>query len=207
MVDHTLNLSTLDIITDILRTSSINLAAYAERSAQNLLHTTLKLLRQRLESHRPGNLNDLIEGNGLAVLDILLLLSVSGWLLQRLDDERRGRWDDGNGGLSVLDGKLHCDTKTFLYFELVRPAISVYPQNIVPTQSPVAFAISSPTFFGDRPRGPILGASAEEAPTSPPVALKWLYIHGQYNIPARMTRCSPWHRLAVSQRKLVEGSE
>jgi hypothetical protein len=42
------------------------------------------------------------------------------------------------------------------------------------TQSPVAFAISSPTFLGDRPRGPILGASADEAPTSPPVALRWL---------------------------------
>ena len=40
------------------------------------------------------------------------------------------------------------------------------------TQSPVALAMSSPTFFGDRPRGPILGARAEEAPTSPPVALK-----------------------------------
>jgi hypothetical protein len=42
------------------------------------------------------------------------------------------------------------------------------------TQSPVAFAISSPTFFGDKPRGPILGASVAEAPISPPVALKWL---------------------------------
>ena len=46
------------------------------------------------------------------------------------------------------------------------------------TQSPVALAISSPTFFGDRPRGPILGARAEEAPTSPPVALNvlWTYM-------------------------------
>lgn len=43
------------------------------------------------------------------------------------------------------------------------------------TQSPVAFAISSPTFLGDRPKGPILGARAEEAPTSPPVALRWLH--------------------------------
>jgi hypothetical protein len=43
------------------------------------------------------------------------------------------------------------------------------------TQSPVALAISSPTFLGDRPRGPILGASAEEAPTSPPVARRWLF--------------------------------
>lgn len=58
------------------------------------------------------------------------------------------------------------------------------------TQSPVALAISSPTFLGDRPRGPILrvvrsvfssvdylhlmlltlGARADDAPTSPPVA-------------------------------------
>lgn len=45
------------------------------------------------------------------------------------------------------------------------------------TQSPVALAISSPTFLGERPRGPILGASAEEAPTSPPVARRWLYSH------------------------------
>lgn len=42
------------------------------------------------------------------------------------------------------------------------------------TQSPVAFAISSPTFFGDRPSGPIFGARADDAPTSPPVALKVL---------------------------------
>ncbi len=47
-------------------------------------------------------------------------------------------------------------------------------RSFVHTQSPVALAISSPTFFGDRPRGPILGARAEEAPTSPPVALRVL---------------------------------
>jgi hypothetical protein len=43
------------------------------------------------------------------------------------------------------------------------------------TQSPVAFAISSPTFFGDNPSGPILGANADEAPTSPPVARRCLF--------------------------------
>lgn len=42
------------------------------------------------------------------------------------------------------------------------------------TQSPVALAMSSPTFFGDRPRGPIFGARADEAPTSPPVARRWM---------------------------------
>ena len=36
----------------------------------------------------------------------------------------------------------------------------------------MAFAISSPTFLGDRPSGPILGANADVAPTSPPTARK-----------------------------------
>lgn len=39
--------------------------------------------------------------------------------------------------------------------------------------------MSSPTFLGERPRGPILGARAEEAPTSPPVARRWLEESGQ----------------------------
>lgn len=43
-----------------------------------------------------------------------------------------------------------------------------------PFQSPVALAISSPTFFGDSPKGPIFGARAEDAPTSPPVARRWM---------------------------------
>merc|ERR1719466_555034 len=41
-----------------------------------------------------------------------------------------------------------------------------------PFQSPVAFAMSSPIFLGDRPRGPTLGARDEVAPTSPPTALR-----------------------------------
>ncbi|WP_240057740.1 hypothetical protein, partial [Klebsiella pneumoniae] len=33
--------------------------------------------------------------------------------------------------------------------------------------------MSSPTFLGERPKGPILGASEEVAPTSPPVHLMY----------------------------------
>jgi hypothetical protein len=109
------------------------------------------------------------------VLDVLFLLSISRGLLQGFDDERGGGGDDGNGSLSVLDGKLYCDTKTFLYSTLL---LECQPrtdgQSFCLTQSPVAFAMSSPTFFGDRPRGPIFGARADEAPTSPPVARRWL---------------------------------
>uniref|UniRef100_A0A1L8E6K8 Uncharacterized protein n=1 Tax=Haematobia irritans TaxID=7368 RepID=A0A1L8E6K8_HAEIR len=42
-----------------------------------------------------------------------------------------------------------------------------------PFQSEVALAISSPTFLGDKPNGPILGAKEEVAPTSPPTHLKY----------------------------------
>ena len=41
-----------------------------------------------------------------------------------------------------------------------------------PFQAVVALAISSPTFLGDNPRGPILGARDEVAPTSPPTTLR-----------------------------------
>lgn len=59
----TLDLSTLNIIADILWTSSINLAADAECSTENLFNTTLQLLRKRLESHRAGNLDNLVQGD------------------------------------------------------------------------------------------------------------------------------------------------
>ena len=41
---------------------------------------------------------------------------------------------------------------------------------LIPFQSMVAFWISSPTFFGDKPKGPSFGASEEAEPISPPTA-------------------------------------
>lgn len=90
----TLNLSTLNIITDILWTSSINLAPDTESSSENLLNRTLQLLCERLESHGPGNIDNLIQCDRLAVLDVLLLLSVPRRLLEGLDNEGRGGRND-----------------------------------------------------------------------------------------------------------------
>jgi len=110
------------------------------------------------------------------VLDVLLLLPVARGLLEGLDDEGRGGWDNRDRGLTVLDGKTDGDTESFLLrrTQLV-PLLPLFVGFVgLHTQSPVAFAISSPTFLGERPRGPILGASADDAPTSPPVARRWL---------------------------------
>ena len=105
------------------------------------------------------------------MFDVLFFLSVPRRLLKSSYHEGRGRGDHGNSGLSILDRELDGHTQTFLRV-LSSQALSVVDDKR--TQSPVALAISSPTFLGERPRGPILGARAEEAPTSPPVALKVL---------------------------------
>ena len=52
---------------------------------------------------------DLIKRDALGVLDVLLLLAVTGRLLEGLDDEGRGGGNDGDGGLTVLDGQLDSD--------------------------------------------------------------------------------------------------
>lgn len=46
------------------------------------------------------------------MLDVLLLLPVSRWLLEGLDNERRGGGNNRDGGLTVLDGQLDGDAKT-----------------------------------------------------------------------------------------------
>lgn len=170
---HTINLAVLDGLQDSLGGLSIDLAANTLSSSQHLPDGSLQLLGERLEAHGAGNLNDLIEADGLVVLDVLLLLAVTRGLLEGLDDERGGSGHDRDGSLTVLDGQLDGDTETFLFMALA-PRSAFCKSTHFLTQSPVALAISSPTFLGDRPRGPILGARAEEAPTSPPVARRWL---------------------------------
>lgn len=65
--------------------------------------------------HGAGDLNDLVKGNRLGVLDVLLLLTITGRLLEGLDDERRGGGNDGDGSLTVLDTELDGDTESFLF--------------------------------------------------------------------------------------------
>jgi hypothetical protein len=107
-----LNLARLDVIGDRLWAAAIDLATSAEGSAENLLDGTLQVLGHRLEPHGAGDVDDFIERNALGVLDVLLLLSVSGRLLKSLDNERRCGGNDGYGGLTVLDGQLDSDTET-----------------------------------------------------------------------------------------------
>ena len=167
----TINVPAVNGLRDDPGRLAIHLASDTVSSAQDFLHSALKLLGERLVAHRPGNLDDLVETDRLVVLNVLLLLAVARRLLQRPDNEgRRGR-DNRHRSLAVLDGELNGHAQAFLDFLCQLSASEVGTRL---TQSPVAFAMSSPTFFGDKPSGPILGARAEEAPTSPPVARRWL---------------------------------
>ena len=48
------------------------------------------------------------------MLDVLLLLAVTGGLLEGTDDEGRGGRNDRDRSLTVLNGELDGDTETFL---------------------------------------------------------------------------------------------
>lgn len=48
------------------------------------------------------------------MLDVLLLFTISRRFFESSDDEGRRGWDDGYGSLTVLDGELDGDAKTFL---------------------------------------------------------------------------------------------
>lgn len=111
----TVNLARCDRILDRLWALAIDLATHAERRAQNLLHDTLEGLGEALEAHGPCNLDDLVQRDGLAVLDVLLLLAITRRLLQGTNDQRRGSGDDRDGGLTVLDGELAGDAEALLF--------------------------------------------------------------------------------------------
>jgi hypothetical protein len=121
---HTLNSTARNVVLDSLGAASVNLAADAERGAEDLLHSTLERFGERLVLHGTGDLDDLVEGYRLRVLDVLLLLAVSGRLLESLDDKSRCSRDNGDSGLTVLDGELHRDTKTLLLIVMIPSAIA-----------------------------------------------------------------------------------
>ena len=69
-------------------------------------------------AHLPRDLDDLVKRDGLGVLDVLLLLAISWWLLEGFDDERAGGWDDADGCLSILDCEADCYSEAFLHSAL-----------------------------------------------------------------------------------------
>jgi hypothetical protein len=108
----TVNLASLDVVRDILGAAAIDLAADGESSTEDLEDNTLERLGHGAVLHLAGDLNNVIEGDGLGVLDVLLLLAVTRRLLEGLDDQGRGGGNDRDSSLTVLDGELDSHTET-----------------------------------------------------------------------------------------------
>lgn len=124
---HTVNLASLDVVRDVLGAAAVNLAADGESSTEDLKDGTLERLGHRAVAHGAGNLDDVVHGNGLGVLDVLLLLAVTRGLLEGLDDQGRGRRHNRDGGLTVLDGELDSHTETLLYIRKKIPSQQISP--------------------------------------------------------------------------------
>jgi hypothetical protein len=114
LCELTLDFPRRNLIRNLLRTPPVNLASDRKASAKDLLDRALQFLGHGLESHLASNLNDLVERDRLAVLDVLLLLPVSRGLLERLDDEGRGTRHDRDLSLAVLDRQLDRHPEAFL---------------------------------------------------------------------------------------------
>jgi hypothetical protein len=106
------NLASLDVVADVLGAAAIDLAADGESSTEDLKDGTLELLGERASAHLAGNLNNLVKGNGLGVLDVLLLLAVTRRLLEGLNDEGGSGGHNRNLSLTILDGELDGHTET-----------------------------------------------------------------------------------------------
>ena len=91
---------------------AIDSAANGESSTKDFLDGTLKLTSEGLVTHGTGDLNNVIKSDVTRVLDVLLLLAVTRGLLESSDDQGRGRGNDGDLSLTVLDGQLDSDTET-----------------------------------------------------------------------------------------------
>ena len=116
----TINLASLDVVRDILGAAAVDLAANGESGTEDLENSALQLTGEGLvgATHGAGDVEDLIHGDRLGVLDVLLLLAIARGLLQGADDERRGGGNDRDSGLTVLDGQADGDTETFLWTSL-----------------------------------------------------------------------------------------
>ncbi len=71
-------------------------------STKDLLDGAGHLAGHGATAHGLGDLDDLLEGDVAGVLDVLLLLAVTGGLAESADDKGRRRGDDGDLGSAVF---------------------------------------------------------------------------------------------------------
>ncbi|CAH0364561.1 unnamed protein product, partial [Pelagomonas calceolata] len=106
LVGH-LQFAVLDLLHDVHGRLAVDRAADREGRPQHLEDRALELAGHRAGPHRPRDLNHLVQRDVAVVLDVLLLLAVADGLVERLDDQGRGRGDHLDRRLAVDDRQLH----------------------------------------------------------------------------------------------------
>lgn len=156
-----------------MRVLAIDLASDGLSGTQDLLNGASQVLGHRSWSHLARDLDDLIERDAAVVLDVLHLLLVTWRLLQSLDHQRRCRWHDVDLGLTILDGELHGDAKTFPVAGVLGDIFRDFLRSLFqPTKNLTTLSkhyIYATKYKLTKPKGPIFGARAAVAAPSPPV--------------------------------------
>jgi hypothetical protein len=93
----------------VLGALSVDGAAEGDAGSEDLLYGSLEIDGHALSAKLLGNVDDVSELEVAVVLHVLLLLSVAGALLERLDDEGSGSGHHGDEALSVLDHHFDLD--------------------------------------------------------------------------------------------------
>lgn len=107
-------LTRLNLSANVAGRGTLNAAAHRRAGTKNLTNSSGQILSQRTVTNLAGNLNNLIKGKVTVMLNVLLLLTITWWLLQGLDDVTGSGRLDFEGGNTVANGKLDTDTETLI---------------------------------------------------------------------------------------------
>jgi len=107
------DLAFVDLVDDVMRRLAVDGAADGLRGAEDLLDGTFQLPRHGTLPHDAGDVDDLVEGDVAAVLDVLDLLAVTWGLLEGADEQSGGAGDNAHSCLTILDGQFDRDAETF----------------------------------------------------------------------------------------------
>ena len=108
-----LDFALVDLIDDIVGRLAVDRASDGLSGAENLLDSAFQLARHGALAHDAGDVNDLVEGNVAAVLDVLDLLAVTRRLLEGADEESGSAGNYAHCRLTILDRQFDRDTETW----------------------------------------------------------------------------------------------
>ena len=107
-----------------LRGLTINSATNGDGGTEAFKNATLEGVGHGVGTDVLSNLDNFLEGDVTRVLDVLDLLTVTGGLLEGLDDAGGDGGKEGDGGNTVLDDELAGNLKTLVFLSSLHDIIT-----------------------------------------------------------------------------------